>query len=65
MVPVREDGIAGPDGADVEAAVGVFEEEVVCGAAIVGWIAGVVSVLHYGEGRREAYASDALSGLGM
>lgn len=64
MVPVGEDGVAGPNGADIEAAVGVFEEEVICGAAVVGWVAAVINLCFYGRVKK-AYASDALSGLGM
>lgn len=50
MVPVREDGVAGPDGADVETAVGVFEEEVVCGAAVIGWVAELLVCCMMGKG---------------
>lgn len=38
VMPVGENGIARPDGTDVEAAIGILEEEVVCRASVVGFI---------------------------
>lgn len=48
MMPVGEDGVTGPDRADVQAAVGVLEEEVVCRAAVVCWVSVIMSTLHSG-----------------
>lgn len=38
VVPIREDGVAGPDGSNVETAVGVFDKQIVFGTSIVGFI---------------------------
>lgn len=38
VMPVWENGVAGPDGTDVAAAIGILEEEVVCRASVVGFV---------------------------